>query len=212
MYSLRPDLFDVRRYADTPQDVVCLACRSIPRHRIIAWYLGQHLDLLQGKQVLHFAPEHCLTRWFARQGVDVTTADLFGPADLRLDLTNIDLPDGSYDVIVCNHVLEHVSDYRRALSELRRVLRPGGLLIISFPIDPRYETVYEDPTVVNKRGRIEHFGQIDHLRVFGTDSPRMLEDAGFRVDVVSGADCPDKIRPVVGPADYDSRDIFFCWK
>ncbi len=211
-FAERPDLYDARRYAGMPQDVVCPACGSIPRHRIIAWYLGRHLELVRGRDVLHFAAERGLSRWFGRHGVRVTTADLRAPADLQLDLCDIALPDGSWDVIVCNHVLEHVADWRRALAELRRVLRPGGLLVCSFPIDPRLETVYEDAGVVTPEGRVAWFGQHDHLRVFGADSAELLRDAGFRVEVVRGSDCPDVIRPVVGPADYDSDEVFFCWK
>lgn len=207
-----PDLYDARRYADAPQDVVCPVCGSIPRHRIIAWHLGEHIELVRGREVLHFAPERSLSLWFKRRGLRVTTADLFAPADLRLDLCDIALPDGSYDVVVCNHVLEHVADWRMALAELRRVLRPGGLLVCSFPIDAQYETVYEDPRFVAPQDRVAHFAQHDHLRVFGADSEALLAAAGFSVEVVHGADCPDVIRPVVGPADYDSNDIFFCWK
>ena len=91
------------------------------------------------------------------------------------------------------------------------MLRPGGLLVCSFPIDPRLETVYEDAGVVTPEGRVEHFGQHDHLRVFGTDSASLLAEAGFEVEVVRGEDCTDVIRPVVGPADYDATEIFFCY-
>ena len=211
-FSRRPNLFDVRRYADMPQDVVCPICHSIPRHRIIAWHLEQRPDLLQSKKILHFAPERSLSLWLGRQGLKATTADLNKPADLKLDLTDIELPDDSYDVVICNHVLEHVSNYQLALSELRRILRPGGLLIISFPVDPTYDTVYEDPSIVDSQDRIKHFGQYDHLRVFGNDSTDILRKAGFRVELARGTDCPETIRPVTGPANYDSPDIFFCWE
>lgn len=157
-FSDKPDLYDARRYANMPQDVVCPVCGSIPRHRIIVWHLAQRPSLVQGKKVLHFAPEQGIARWFRRHGVNSTTADLLLLADLKLDIQNIDLPDGSYNVIVCNHVLEHVEDYRLALSELHRVLRQNGLLIISFPIDPRYATVYEDASITAAQDRIAHFG------------------------------------------------------
>lgn len=209
-FAEQPDKFDVRRYANMPQDVVCPVCGSILRHRIIVWHLGEHPELVWGKKILHFAPERGVLRWLRRWGFDVTTADLHGAADLRLDLCDIDLPDGSYDVVICNHVLEHVVDWRRALRELRRVLRSGGLLIYSFPIDSSLSTVYEDSSAVTAEGRVRHFGQHDHLRVFGTDSEDLLAAAGFRVEVVCGADCTDAIYPVRGPADYDSPDIFFC--
>ncbi len=211
-FSKRPDLYDVRRYSSVPQDVVCPVCGSIPRQRTEVWHLCQRSKLLQEKKVLHFAPERGISRWMRKRGVNVTTADLNAPADLRLDLTDIDLPDACFDVVVCNHVLEHVADWRAALREIRRILRPGGLLVCSFPIDPHLPTVDEDASVADPAGRIARFGQHDHLRVFGRDSARLLEDAGFRVQIARGADCPDVIRPVIGPADYDSPNIFFCWR
>ena len=74
--------------------------------------------------------------WMKRNGIAFTTADLYNPADLKLDIQNTDLADASYDVIICNHVLEHVDDFRKALAEFHRILAPGGLLLCSFPMDP----------------------------------------------------------------------------
>ena len=125
---------------------------------------------------------------------------------------DINLLDSSYEVVMCNHVLEHVRDYRMALGELYRVLRPGGLLVISFPVDLRLQTVDDNPSVVDTAGRIARFGQHDHLRVFGADSAELLAQASFRVEIARDADRPEAIRPVTGPADYDSPDFFFCWK
>lgn len=127
---------------------------------------------------------------------------------------HIDQPDASWDVVFCNHVLEHVPDYKKALRELYRILKPGGMLICSFPIDIRYETVQEDDVLVGDdspqadQERIRKFGQKDHLRVFGRDSRKLLEKAGFVVSVIDGDTMPEEIMPVVGPADYDSNKLF----
>ena len=205
-------LVDVGRYERVRQDVLCPVCGALPRHRILAWHLGQRPELMRGGRVLYFAPEPSMERWMRRRGVAYTTADLYEPADLRLDIQDTGLEAGSWDVVVCNHVLEHVDDWRRALAELRRVLAPGGLLVCSFPIDARYETVDEDAGVTTPEGRIARFGQRDHLRVFGRDSEELLERAGFVVEPLRGSDCPERILPVVGPADYDADVLFACWK
>lgn len=103
-----------------------------------------------------------------------------------------------------------MADWRRAVAELRRVLAPGGLLICPFPIDPSYETVDEDASVTTPEGRIERFSQRDRLRVFGRDGAELLGRAGFEVEEVRGEDLPERILPVVGPADYDANVVFVC--
>lgn len=212
-YMDQPHRYDRRRYESVRQDVLCPVCGALPRHRIIAWYLGWHSELIEGKRILYFAPERCMMGWLKERGAaSVTTADLFNPADLTIDIQDTGQPDESYDVVVCNHVLEHVNDWRRALSELHRVLVPGGLLVCSFPIDPELQTVYEDASIRDAEERIKHFGQYDHLRVFGRDSADLLARAGFLVEVIHGLELPAQILPVVGPADYDAPDVFLCWR
>ena len=213
-----PAIYNSKRYQHMRQDVLCPFCHSLPRHRILATWCDQHMDSLRGKRILYFALENGMNRWFKRNGISVITADLYNPADLKLDMDNIDQADCSWDIVFCNHVLEHVPDFKQALRELRRILKPGGRLICSFPIDSNYATVDEDRTLVHDSSteadqeRIRKFGQIDHLRVFGRDSKQLLEKAGFRVSVVSGDTMPEEICPVVGPADYDSNQLFVCEK
>lgn len=139
--------------------------------------------------------------WLDRNGISATTADLYEPANLQLDIEDTQLPDESYDVIICNHVLEHVSDFRKALRELHRIVALDGMVIISFPTDLNLETVYEDASITDEEGRIKHFGQNDHLRIFGRDSASMLESFGFEVEEITSDDA--RIKPVIGPADYD---------
>ena len=107
----------------------------------------QNVQLLEKSKILYFAPELSMSLWFRRHGIRVRTADLFDRrAELKLDITALDLPDASFDIIFCNHILEHVSDYKVALSELHRVIRKGGVLIISFPIDYGSDAVREEDT------------------------------------------------------------------
>ena len=202
-----PDMF-----ARSRQDVICDFCRSAPRHRIIAEWAQQNKDLLRSSKILYFAPELSMMLWFKRNGIRVRTADLFDRrADIKLDLMALDLPDESEDVVFCNHVLEHVADHSSALSELHRIIRKGGTLIISFPIDKDSDHVREEETSSDEE-RTRLFGQSDHLRVFGKDSRQMLEDAGFNVSLIDTGSMPETIVPVEGPADYDSDMVFVCEK
>lgn len=217
-FGNNPELRDPKRYVHTRQDVICPFCHSLPRHRILAFWCTQNLNTLRGKHILYFAPEDSMMMWLKRNEIMVITADFFNKADLKLDMDAIDQPDASWDLVFCNHVLEHVPNYRRALCELRRILKPGGRLICSFPIDQGYETVQEDTTLVGidtleaDRERVRKFGQIDHLRIFGRDSVELLESAGFIVSVIDGNKVPESFLPVVGPADYDSNQLFVCEK
>ena len=219
-YNKHYNAINPKRYEHIRQDVICPACGSLPRHRILASWCQNNLNILTNNKnkILYFSLETSMMLWFKRKGISVTSADLFHPADLKLDIEHIDQPDASWDLIFCNHVLEHVPDYKKALGELRRILAPGGKLVCSFPIDPNYATVYEDMSLVHDsspdadRERIRRFGQIDHLRVFGRDSKQLLEMAGFRVFVIDGDTMPEEICPVVGPADYDSNILFVCEK
>ncbi|MBQ4296610.1 MAG: class I SAM-dependent methyltransferase, partial [Prevotella sp.] len=110
-------------------------------------------------------------------------ADLDSPiADLHLDVTAIDQPSNTYDVVICNHVLEHVSDANKAFKEIQRVLKPGGWAILLVPINPDVDT-FEDPTVTDPKERERLYGQYDHVRQFGRDYADVLRKAGFKVVV-----------------------------
>jgi SAM-dependent methyltransferase len=159
---------------------ICPRCRSHPRHRAIALLLAR--GELPGRRLLHFAAEPVFDQVFARMPeVERVTADLHAPADLRLDITDIDLPDSSFDLIFCSHVLEHVPDDRTAMRELRRVLVDGGLALVLVPYRPGV-TTYEDPSITSPLDRMIAFGQQDHVRIYGSDLTDRLREAGFDVD------------------------------
>ncbi len=204
--------FDPGRFKKCRQDVICPFCYSAPRQRILATYACENMDLFKRSKILYFAPEYSMMKWMKRNGIKPVTADLADPhADLKIDLTDTELGDGSYDMIICNHVLEHVSDHTKALSEMHRILSPGGVLIISFPIDQDLDTVFEKDTS-SASERIRLFGQYDHLRIFGKDSREMMERYGFSVTVIDAEKMQGSILPVTGPGDYDSNIIFCCTK
>jgi SAM-dependent methyltransferase len=133
--------------------------------------------------MLHVAPEPCLApRLSAIEELDYVSGDLEpGPRQLHLDVTALPFEDRHFDAIICSHVLEHVPDDRRALAELRRVLRPDGWAVLLVPI--LRERTIEDPTETDPAERLRRFGQRDHVRVYGRDFYERLRDAGFAVTI-----------------------------
>ncbi len=202
--------------AESVRGTLCPYCRSVGRHRILCDYWDKHLpDAATPKAArLVFAPERSITTWFKRHKLPYTTSDLFEPGvDLKLDLNDIALPDASIHLAVCNHVLEHVPDYRRSLAELYRVLAPGGQLVLSVPGLETLATTYEDASVVTPEDRELHFAQSDHLRLFGEDFPDIVARIGFTVSVVDGKDTDPRLHANFrGPALTDSTKIFICTK
>jgi Methyltransferase domain len=159
---------------------ICPRCRSHPRHRAIALLIAR--GDLPGRRLLHFAPELLFDPVFERlPALERVTADLYAPADLQLDITDMDLPDASFDLIVCSHVLEHVPDDRAAMAEMRRVLSEGGLALVLTPYRADRPT-YEDPSITSPVDRMVAFGQQDHVRVYGSDLADRLREAGFEVE------------------------------
>ncbi len=165
----------------------CPTCGAYERHRLLLHYITHRDDLLQpGSSVLHFAANRGIEKQLrAREGLRYVTADLFAPADLELDLTAIAQPDASWDLVLCYHVLEHVDDDRKAMAELFRIVAPGGYAIVQVPLEHGRDDTYEDPSITSPEGRLEAFGQEDHVRLYGAvDFERRLADAGFSVEAV----------------------------
>ena len=211
-YQDYPTRMDSMRYEHTRQDVLCPACKSLPRHRILASWFEDHKEMLKSADILYFAQDNSEALWLKRNNISYTTADLYRDADLKLDIQETGLPDESYDVIICNHVLEHVDNFRIALKEMFRILRNGGSFICSFPMDPKINLLDEDPSVQTAEERLRRFGQHDHKRIFGMNADCFLTEVGFAVEKIDGTDYPEEILPVVGPADYDMNILFRCVK
>ena len=203
------------QYGVVPRaDALCVRCESLERHRLLWLYLTTRTDLFDGKSkaMLHVAPEPCLESHFRKRlGANYLTADLTrSRAMVQMDITDIKYPGESFDVIYCSHVLEHVTDDRRAMSEFHRVLRRSGWAILLVPI---YDGLtFEDPSIVDPQERLKAFGQDDHVRRYGSDYVDRLRDAGFKVRVT-------RIDDLVGKADAirmgltpDSGEIYLCTK
>lgn len=172
-------------------NAACPSCNSLERHRLLSLYLAKAPELLAGKSVLHFAPEEAVTRFISQKGPrEYLTADLEpGRGDIVLSIENMGMPE-RFDVIVASHILEHVDD-RSALRELYATLRPGGVVIIMVPIVEGWATTYENDEVVTEAERLRHFGQEDHVRLYGRDLRDRIREAGFDLKefTASPADC-----------------------
>lgn len=180
-------------YVTSREDALCPRCLALERHRMIWLWITRHTDLLERRpRLLHIAPEVSLMRHlkplYGNSG-NYITADLESPlADLHFDVQQIPLSDGSVEVVICNHLLEHVEDDRVALKELHRVLCHGGWGILLVPEDRSRATTFEDDSVTDREERTRLFGQYDHRRVYGRDYDDRLRSAGFRVERIPCSD------------------------
>ena len=175
-------------YGKVREDALCPKCLSLERHRLL-WHnlMNNNSERERIKNlptILHIAPEVCLMREFKRIYLSAPqnyiTADLESPlADMHFDVQQIPMADSSVDIIICNHLLEHVESDHKALKEMYRIMRPGGLGIMLAPIDYTLETTFEDDTITDPKQRAEVFGQYDHRRIYGKDYLERLRAAGF---------------------------------
>lgn len=163
---------------------MCPFCGSLPRNRRL-WLLLKKRGDLSG-HVLHFSPSRSLYRQLKREmGIRYFSSDFEGEflADHAFDITVIDQPPDKFDLIICYHVLEHIPDDKLAMSELYRVLKPGGRIYIQTPF--HNGEIYEDPTITSPAARELHFGQADHVRIYSvTGLEQRLANAGFKVEVL----------------------------
>lgn len=165
-------------------NALCPNCLSLERHRLIWLYLKERTGFFARKQpVLHIAPEGCFIRRFEDIHQDqYITADIESPlAKVKMDIHRMPFKDNSFDAVLCNHVLEHVTDDIRAMKEIARVLKPGGFAILQVPFfHPVPDKTVSDPSITDRKMREELFGQDDHVRKYGKDYPRRIEQAGLK--------------------------------
>ena len=162
---------------------------SLERHRLMWLYLKAETDFFttdKQQNVLHIAPEQCFYKRFRKQqNLDYITSDLDSPlADVKADICNLPFEDNQFDVVFCNHVLEHIPDDKKAMAELYRVMKPDGWGIFQVPQDIKRKETFEDNCITDKEERTRIFGQYDHVRVYGLDYFDRLREAGFTVEEV----------------------------
>ena len=166
-------------------NALCPSCLSLERHRLMHLYLKEKTNFFKDHlKVLHIAPEACFIKRFDKMSnIDYVTADLESPlAKVKMDVHDIPFEDSIFDVAFCNHVMEHVNDDIKAMSEIHRVLKPGGWAIIQVPFMAEgLELTYEDTSITSPAERFKAFGQEDHVRMYGTDYGLRLQQGGFEV-------------------------------
>ena len=178
-------------YQNQRANVLSPSTLSLERHRLLWLYLKNETDFLNPTQpsaikVLHMAPEQCFLKPFRKLNHQYITADLYSPiADIKADITNLPFEDNSFDVIFCNHVFEHIPEDTKAMHELYRVMKKGGMGIFQIPQDVNRTETFEDDSIVDPNERALIFGQYDHVRVYGLDYFEKLRSIGFKVEEVN---------------------------
>ena len=192
----------------------CPLCGSLKRHRLIFLFLKYKTDFFSNTlKVLHFAPREILQMKFKNMpNLDYISTDLYSSfVMIKMDITDIKFNDNSFDVIICNRVLEHVNNDKTAMKELYRILKPNGWAIIQVPIDYSLEKTFEDPNIVNPEERKRLFGQEDHVRLYGRDYIHRLKEAGFTVIIKNFTD--ELSEELINKFELDKNEkIYYCTK
>lgn len=166
------------------QNALCPSCLSLERHRLIWVYLRDRTEFFKKPMdVLHIAPEQCFLKPFEKiHGQRYITGDIESPlAKVKMDIHQMPFNDQCFDVVLCNHVLEHVDNDIQAMREIHRVLKPGGFAILQVPFfAPVPEQTLEDLSIKDPRERERMFGQDDHVRKYGKDYPQRINQSGLQ--------------------------------
>ena len=184
-------------YENQRENALSPSTLSLERHRLMWLFLRDETTYFTSKEkqkVLHIAPEQCFLDIFRKQkNLAYTTSDLESPiADVKADICDLPFKNNSFDIVFCNHVLEHIQDDTKAMQELYRVLKPNGMGIFQIPQDLSREKTFEDNSITDRKERAKIFGQYDHVRIYGKDYFNKLRSIGFKVDEI---DYTQKIAP-----------------
>lgn len=212
----RPVLMEILDVVGSdPDNFSCPNCGAHDRERHLLLYLAKLklLGIFSNSRVLHFAPEQWFSKMIEIQGPRVyVKADLYPQNEgvKKVNILDIAYSADEFDVVVANHVMEHVDDDLKALSELHRVLRLGGLAILQTPYSSKLHRTLADPGIDDDYCRLQVYGQEDHVRLYGQDIFDRFEQAGFRSLVVTH----EVVLPEYSPGIYgvNVKEPFFLFE
>ena len=170
----------------------CYQCHSTDRERLVYVYLRHHLNMLGNRhaKILHLAPEKSLSKALSKIGYnsyicgDFFTEGYDYPSHVeQMDILNLPFPNNYFDLIIANHILEHIPEDHKAMTEIHRALKVGGKAILQVPVSQNSVETYEDFTITDPEVRELAFGQFDHVRIYGKDYQERLRSAGFGVAI-----------------------------
>ncbi|NKZ39659.1 methyltransferase domain-containing protein [Oleiagrimonas citrea] len=193
----------------------CPHCGGHDRERHLLLYM-RHADIfdrVRNASIMHFAPEVKLSsRIKHAKPLRYIPCDLHPRSEdmQRVDMTAMHQGDASLDLLIANHVLEHIPDEPKALREIHRVLKPGGLAILQTPFASHLQHTWEDPGIVQKQARLEAFGQEDHVRLYGLDIFARFEQSGLQARIHAH----EELLPDIDPTYHgvNALEPFMCFE
>jgi SAM-dependent methyltransferase len=185
-YGEKSDFFSEREIigARFRENAMCPCCSSLERHRLLYDYLENHTDIFKEScSILHFAAEgNIKNKLFENTQIDYYSADIVkNRAMYQVDITKIPFPSQKFDYVLCNHVLQDIEDDRKAIMEMKRVLKSNGTIILSFPLCISQHNTYEDMEKKSFKERFETYGDKYHVRIYGLDVKQRIQSCGLHV-------------------------------
>ena len=196
------------------ENALCPKCGSLERNRAAYLFLKEETNIFSKNiKMLHFAPERLLSEIFRKkENIDYLPVDInpnMPGVKEKMDIQDIKYPDNTFDLIYCSHVLEHVPNDKKALEELYRVLKPNGKAIIQVPLNRNFKETFEDESFNTPELRLKHYGQSDHVRFYGLDFQKKLENAGFKASNEYVGSMDRKSQKKYG---FENDNLFYCTK
>ena len=196
------------------EDTRCMHCGSLDRHRVVWHYFKEKTDIFTRNPItmLHIAPEPAFEKLLKRHlGSGYLTADLYDPrAMVKMDVTDIQYPDESFDVIYCSHVLQYVPDDKQAIRELFRILKPDGWAVLLVP--PMTDRAFDCPSITDQSEHLKTYDPENPAHRYGFDFVERLKEAGFKVKVAHPSDFLSQEKTLHMSITGAAGEIYYCTK